>query len=126
MTFFEKYVLPFLISCVTFITPAVYWMTAIGFFIMADLGLRLLICLRKNEPIVSSKLWKTIYKMGVSMIFILVAFACEYMFAPDIPFTKIVGSFMILVEIKSIDEKAYEITGYSLFSLIIDKLTPKK
>lgn len=94
---------------------------------MADFALRTMIILRNNPSnFVSSKAWRTVYKFGIGTVFILVAYVAQKLFVPDIPIMKILGSFLILVEMKSIDEKAKEATGYSLFSLIIDKLMPKK
>ena len=124
--FIEKYVFPFLITSWIFIIPVMYWTTAILFFMLSDLALRVLICKRNGIPIESFKMWRTVYKFGTGFIFILVAYACQLLFMEDIPIMKIVGSFLILVELKSIDEKAKEITGYSIFSLVIEKLTPKK
>jgi hypothetical protein len=125
-TLMEKYIIPFLITVSTFFAPTFYWFGAIGFFIAADLVLRLIICKKAGVSIDSNKMWRTVYKFGAGCIFILVAFACEKLFVPDIPVMKIIGGYLILVELKSIDEKAKEMTGFSLFSLVIDKLNPKK
>jgi len=126
VTLMEKYIIPLFIAISTYFAPTFYWFGAIGFFITADLVLRLIACKKTNEEIVSSKMWRTVYKFGAGATFILVAFACEKLFIPDIPIMKIIGSYLILVELKSIDEKAKEMTGFSLFSLVIDKLNPKK
>lgn len=126
VTIMEKYIIPFAIAVSTYFAPTFYWFGAIGFFIVADLILRLIICKKSEIAIESNKMWKTVYKFGAGCIFILVAFACEKLFVPDIPVMKIIGSYLILVELKSIDEKAKEMTGFSLFSLVIDKLNPKK
>jgi len=126
VTLMEKYIIPLFIAISTYFAPTFYWFGAIGFFISADLVLRLIACKKANEEIVSSKMWRTVYKFGAGATFILVAFACEKLFIPDIPIMKIIGSYLILVELKSIDEKAKEMTGFSLFSLVIDKLNPKK
>lgn len=122
----EKYIIPFAIAAGTYFAPTFYWFGTIGFFIVADLILRLIICKKAEVEIQSEKLWRTVYKFGAGCVFILVAFACEKLFVPDIPVMKIIGSYLILVELKSIDEKAKEMTGFSLFSLVIDKLNPKK
>lgn len=126
LNFMGEYVLPFLVVAYTFFAPTLYWIGAIGIFISADLALRLLLLLKEGKRIESSKLWRTAYKFGAGMIFIMVAFVCEKMFLPDMPFLQIIGGYLIFVELKSIDEKAFEWTGYSLFSLVVDKLTPKK
>lgn len=125
-TLMEKYIIPFAIAVSTYFASTFYWFGAIGFFIAADLILRLIVCKRAGTEIQSEKLWRTVYKFGAGATFILVAFACEKLFVPDIPIMKIIGSYLILVELKSIDEKAKEMTGFSLFSLVIDKLNPKK
>ena len=126
ITIMEKYIMPLFIALATYFAPTFYWFGAIGFFITADLVLRLIICKKANVNIESGKMWRTVYKFGAGATFILVAFACEKLFVPDIPIMKIIGSYLILVELKSIDEKAKEMTGFSLFSLVIDKLNHKK
>ena len=126
ITIMEKYIIPALIVTGTFLLPVLYWFSAIGFFIGADLALRLIICKKKKEPIISSKMWKTVWKFAGGCVFILVAYACQILFVPDIPMMKIAGGYLILVELKSIDEKAHEMTGYSLFNLVIDKFSTKK
>lgn len=123
----EKYILPFIITVTTFFAPALYWVSLIGFFILVDFGLRSLIVIRDNPSNwVSSKAWRTVFKLGISLIFIISAFVSEKYIVPDVPVMKVIGSFLILVELKSIDEKAKEIFGFSLFSIVIDKITPKK
>lgn len=126
-SFFMKYILPLFTLLFTYFSPTVYWICAIGFFIAMDFCLRTLLILKTNpDDFVSSKAWKTVYKFGVGLIFIVTGYVAQRIFVPDIPIMKILGSFLILVELKSIDEKAMEATGYSLFSLLIDKLMPKK
>lgn len=126
ITFMEKYIIPVLITVGTFLFPVLYWFAAIGFFIGSDLALRLIICKKKNIPILSEKMWRTVWKFAGGCVFILVAYGCQLLFVPDIPMMKIAGGYLILVELKSIDEKAFEITGYSLFNIVINKLSPKK
>lgn len=123
-TLMEKYIIPFIIASATFFAPTFYWFGAIGFFIVADLLLRIFLCKKNDIEVISSKMWRTVYKFGAGCIFILVAHICQILFVPDIPVMKIIGSYLILVELKSIDEKAKEMTGFSLFSLVIDKLAP--
>ena len=126
ITIMEKYIIPALIVIGTFLLPVLYWFLAIGFFIGADLALRLVLCKRNKVLIVSDKMWRTVYKFMGGCVFILVAYACQILFVPDIPMMKIAGGYLILVELKSIDEKAFEMTGYSLFNIVINKLTPDK
>jgi hypothetical protein len=55
-----------------------------------------------------------------------VAFFVQKTIVPDIPLLKIVGGLMIASELKSIDEKAKEIYGFSLFDTVISRLIKKK
>jgi len=126
LPFILEYIGSLMVVLYTFLFPTFYWIGSIGLFIFADLLLRLLLCLKNKKEIRSDRLWKTAYKLGASMIFIFVAYMCEKLFIRDIPFLEITGSFLILIELKSIDEKAAEWTGHSLYALIINKLIPKK
>lgn len=123
----EKYVLTFLVSFVSVITPAFYWFFLVGFFTLADFGVKSLIVIKDNpEKWVSGRAWRTAYKLGISLIFIIAAFVAERYIVKDIPVMKIMGSYLILMELKSLDEKAKIIFGISLFGFLIEKLTPKK
>lgn len=126
-TTMEKYILPFLISSLTLLAPAFSWFYIVGFFILADFAVKSLIVIRDNpDNWVSGKAWRTGFKLGVSLIFIIAGWVTETYIVKDVPVMKVMASFMILVELKSLDEKAKEIWGISLFGFIIDKLTPKK
>jgi hypothetical protein len=99
-----------------------YWFGAIGFFIFTDLIVRVLIIKRNGGSVESRKMWRTAYKFGIGCAFILAGFGCQKLFVPDIPVMKIIGSYLIMVELKSLDEKAKELTGFSLFTFVIDKI----
>ena len=125
--FFSKWIVPFFVVIYTYFAPTAYWIGSIGFFIIADFVLRTLLILKSNpSDFVSSKAWRTVYKLGIGIVFILVAYVSQRIFCPDVPLMKILGSFLILCELKSIDEKAKEATGYSLFTYVVDKLIPKR
>ena len=126
MYVFQKYVLPALALAFTYLSPMFYWFGAIGMFIGLDLIVRVLILKRDGTAIESCKMWRTVYKFGIGCAFIMVGYACQLMFVPDIPVMKIIGSYLIIVELKSLDEKAKELTGFSLFSFVIDKIVPNK
>ncbi len=127
ISYMEKYILPFLISSLTLLAPALSWFYIVGFFIIADFAVKSLMVIRDDkDKWVSGKAWRTAFKLGVSLIFIIAAWVTETYIVKDVPVMKIMASFMILVEIKSLDEKAKEIWNISLFGFVIDKLTPKK
>ena len=126
LPFFEKYILPFAIMLFTYFSPMFFWFGAIGFFITADLVVRCLILKRNKKPIESEKMWRTVYKFGIAATFISIAFFCEKYIVKGFPVMNILGSYLVLVELKSLDEKAKEVTGISVFGFLIEKLTPKK
>jgi len=121
--FFYKFILPLVTILWVFFAPIFYWMGIIGFFIFSDLLLRLLICKRNGIEIRSDKLWRTVYKLSYSLTFLMIAYFSSIILETDIPFMKIIASYLILTELKSIDEKAVEITGSSLFKIVIDKFS---
>lgn len=123
IAFIEKYLIPALVVTGTFFLPMLWWFGAIGFFIAADLAAKLFVCLKIKEKIESSKLWRTPQKFGAGCLFIMVGFFCEKYIVSDIPMMKIIGSSMIIAELKSLDEKVYTLYGFSIFNLIIDKLS---
>lgn len=122
---FYKFIAPALTFVYVFFAPAFYWIAAVGFFIVADLILRMLICKKNNVPIYSERMWRTVYKFGTALIFILTAHVFQVIFGTDIPIMKIIASYLILVELRSIDEKAQEVTGSSMFKIVIEKFTLK-
>lgn len=123
---FYKFIASGAVFLYVFFAPAFYWIAAVGFFIAADLIIRLLVCKRHSIPIESEKMWRTVYKFGFGLMFIMVAHVFQKIFNTDIPIMKIIASYLILVELRSIDEKAQEITGNSMFSIVIEKFSLKQ
>jgi len=122
---FHKFILPLITIVYVFFAPSFYWIAAVGFFIAADLLLRLLICKKLSITIESEKMWRTVYKFGFALVFILTAYVFQRVFDTDIPIMKIIASYLILVELRSIDEKAQEVTGNGMFSIVIEKFSLK-
>ena len=123
---FYKFIASAAVFLYVFFTPTFYWIAAVGFFIASDLIIRLLVCKRNNTPIESEKMWRTVYKFGFGLMFILTAHVFQRIFNSDIPIMKIIASYLILVELRSIDEKAQEITGNSMFKIVIEKFSLKQ
>lgn len=121
---FSKVILPALCMLVTYLSEPFWWMLSIGFLMTCDFGIRVLTL--KAGEFDSKKMWASVNKFGRGLIFISVAFFVEKTIAPDIPFLKIVGGLMVASELKSIDEKAKQIYGFSLYETVISKLTKKK
>lgn len=121
---FSRIILPALCMLATNLSEPFWWMVSIGFLMACDFGLRVL-SLKEGE-FDSHKMWATVNKFGRGLIFIAVAFFIQTSVVPDIALVKIVGGLMVASELKSIDEKAKEIYGFSLFDFVIEKLVKKK
>ena len=126
-TAFEKYVLPLLIAGYAILSPALTWFYIVGFFILADFAVKSLLVIRDDkDQFVSSKIWRTVNKLGLSLVFIIAGFVAETYLAKGVPVIKVIASVIIIAELKSLDEKAKIIWGVSFFGFLIDRLTPKK
>jgi hypothetical protein len=121
---FSRVILPALCVIATNLSEPFWWMLSIGFLMACDFGIRIT-TLKKGE-FDSKKMWASVNKFGRGLIFISVAFFVQKTIVPDIPLLKIVGGLMVASELKSIDEKAKEIYGFSLFDFVIHRLTNKK
>ncbi len=122
--FFSRIIFPALCVLATNLSEPFWWILTIGFLMVCDFGIRVS-TLKKGE-FDSKKMWATVNKFGRGLIFIAVAFFIQKTIVPDIPLLKIVGGLMVASELKSIDEKAKEIYGFSLFETAINRLSKKK
>jgi len=122
--FFSKVILPALCLLATYLNEPFWWMLSIGFLMSCDLGIKILSL--KPHQFDSQKIKESYRKFGTGLIYISVAFFVEEIIVPDIPVLKIVGGLMIASELKSIDEKAKIIYGFSLFETVISRLSKKK
>ncbi len=113
---------------ITFLSPTGPWLAAIGFFVIADMILAIIIAYRQPggiSNIKSRKLRNTITKFVVYAIAVITAHIIEVKFIPGMMVTELVSGLIAASEIKSIDENIEKITGKSLFKSIIAKFAPK-
>lgn len=116
----------FLTSIVAFLTPISAWLILVGGLVMADFVLGVTKAYIKTEEITSKAMFKTIPKLIVYAIAVMIAHGMSMMFFPDFESVEIISGFIAFIEIKSIDENIKGITGQSLFKQLIDKFNPKK
>lgn len=121
---FSRIILPALAMLAVNLSEPFWWMLAIGFLMLCDFGIR--VSMLKKGEFDSKKAWASVNKLGRSSIFIAVAFFLQQAIVPDLPLVKITGGLMIASELKSIDEKAKEVYGFSLFDFVIDRLLRRK
>lgn len=90
---------------------------------VADLILGLIAAHRRGEKISSKGIGRTVTKMTIYEIAILLAFLVQnYMIDDALPAVKIIGGLIGTVELKSILENLDTISGNSLFKTLIEKL----
>jgi hypothetical protein len=111
---------------VSFFTPLMPWIIAIGVFVFADLITGMFAAKKKGQKIQSNKMFKTIPKFSAYGLGIIVAHVLTLLFIKDFPAVKLVAGLIAFIEIKSLDENIKAITGVSIFSDLIKMLNPKR
>jgi uncharacterized protein YacL len=106
---------------ISYFTPAVPLMLAIGFFVIADFITGIMAAKKREEEITSKKMRNTVTKGIGYMIAILVGLVFQNHFMPNFEIMKIVSGVIAFVEIKSLDENFRIITGKSLFKQFLNK-----
>lgn len=90
--------------------------------VFADMVLGLIVAFKKKHKITSSKLKKTIVKMGVYILVLCSLFLAETFLHLPIPAVKTVTGLISIVELKSLLEHANRLTDGNVFKAIIEKL----
>lgn len=111
-----------LIATVSVFLPVQGLLTTSAILIAVDLISGVVAAHKRKEPITSSGLRRTISKLFVYEIALILAFLAETYMMPMIPVTKMVSSLVALTELKSIYENLDSITGGDLLKTIISKL----
>lgn len=88
-----------------------------GFLIFFDLITGIWASKKRGEEISSKKLSRTIAKVILYPLGIILAYLCEF-FLKEIPFIKGVTFLLIITEGKSLDENLKDILGFSFFKYI--------
>jgi hypothetical protein len=106
-----------------FFTPIQHFLLVIGFTVMLDAAVAIYAVIKTEgqEAVQSKRLKDTAIKS--LMYFLVMCTARSVEMAFDIEFaSKIMGSYLIITEMKSIDEKWFKVYGKSLFNVIIQAL----
>lgn len=111
---------------IAFFAPTAVFLLIVGFFIVCDMITGIIAANARKERIHSRKLSRTVSKFIAYSVGILVAHVVNKMFFPEFPAMQLMSGFIAFIEIKSIDENIKDITGYSLFKGILDKLKSKE
>jgi len=113
-----------LIALIALFAPAKPMLLATLAMVFLDLFTGLLAARKRGEQITSGGLKRTIVKMFVYEIALLIAYiVSRYMEMPFMPIDKIVSSFIGITEMKSVFENVDEISGGDLLKNLINKLS---
>lgn len=111
------------LTIIAALTPIHAIMITVGVLIFTDLFLGIYAAHKRNEPIKSSAMRRTISKILVYQTVIITGFLCEtYLLKGFIPISQIAAAAIGLVEMTSILENANSINGESIFKKLIEKL----
>lgn len=111
------------ISILSVLTPIKPLLLTIGFLIASDFLIGLYRAWRLNEDITSRKMGHTLSKLLLYTLTIICVYFFEaYILQSGLPLAKIVASLIGLIELKSIDESVYLITGFSFYKKLVNIL----
>jgi len=92
---------------------------------LIDLVLALLIAQRKGTPITSAGLKRTVAKILMYEVAVVLAFVTEtYLLSSLVPAVKLVTGIIGMTELKSCLEHLDELSGNSLYASLLKKLAP--
>lgn len=122
----KAFLLKTLIASVAVIAPAKDVMLAVLVLIVADLVTGVLAALKRKEKITSAGLYRTMTKIMVYELSIILGFiAQKHLLMDSIPIINIIGSYVGLTELVSAYENINKISGQKLLAQILKKLRSK-
>lgn len=97
--------------------------TVLG-LIIVDLVSGIAAAVRLQQPVTSNKLKKTVIKLLVYELSIVLAYVVgTYLTGPSVPVLQVVTSVIGLTELRSILENLRSITGYDVFDVILQRVS---
>lgn len=105
-----------------FLLPVQHLILATLALVFIDFISGIVASLKEGHPITSRSAFRTISKLCVYQIVIVVGFILETYLLMNFPITKTVGGLIGVIEGKSFFENLYRITKVDLLKIIIDKL----
>lgn len=92
--------------------------------VASDLVLGVIAAHKRKEKITSQGLRRTAAKLFVYEMAIMLGFLAEtYLIGPIAPVSKVISAFIGLTELKSIVENLNDISGQSVFKVLINKIS---
>ncbi len=112
-----------------FVAPVSGYLIFMVAAIMADSITGVLASLKENQKITSNGIWRTLEKIVIAGIAIMLSHGFETLWIPDIPMTKAVSAIIAFAELKSNMENYHRLTGVDIgagwMDAIKERLFPK-
>lgn len=118
-----KYISALILSLISILAPIQAALITVLALILVDLVTGVLAAYKRNEPITSSGLRRTLTKLFVYEIALVFSYIAQhYLIGDSIPVMKLISSMVGLVELKSVLENLNSISGTDLLKAVIEKL----
>ena len=118
----EKLIEPLMLSITAVFAPIKGLLITTAVMIAVDLITGIMAALKRQEKITSSGLRRTISKIFVYEVAIMMAYLAEHYISDILPFVKLVSAVVALVELKSILENLNTVNGDNSLKILVDKL----
>lgn len=119
----KQYIINLLLSVVAVFAPAKAMILSSGALIMFDLITGIMASRKQGIPITSSGLRRTVSKMLVYEISIILAFITQkYLTGDSVPVANIAAGFVGITELVSCMENLNVLSGNNLLKVLLDKL----
>lgn len=118
----SKWIKAGLISLVALFAPIHSLLITTGVMILVDLITGIMAARKRAEPITSSGFRRTLVKLFVYELALMLAFLAEHYMSDILPFVKMASGMISLVELTSIYENLNDISGMNLLKGLINKL----
>lgn len=102
---------------IPFVTPISGYMFFMISAITCDTITGLMAAMKQNKTITSRGIWRTLEKIVIAGIAIMLSYGFELLFLPDLPLTKGVAMIIAFAELKSNLENYQKITGVDVSSV---------
>lgn len=100
-------------------------MIAAGLLIVIDFFTGIMASVKRNQPITSYKMRRTIVKILAYESAIVFGFIMETWLIPEIPVVKVAGALVALTEAKSFFENINTITGLNIWQEVLNRVQGK-
>jgi phage-related holin len=115
ITVFTEMVIPF-------VTPISGYILFMIMAVLADTITGIIAAIKMKQKITSRGIWRTIEKIVIAGIAIMLAQGFQVLYLPDVPLTKGVSAIIAFAELKSNMENYYKITGVDLGAAYLDQV----